>query len=114
MSDLVAYVQQEGRVCPKQEKWRQLWEMLPGRFMAGAGCYPDPALIYQHWLNTSDAEKQQRLAFHIEFAEQHGALKQVAQFLRGLSEKDWLHEGELALLATKAAEKSLGSSRQSL
>ncbi len=105
MSDLLDYVQADERVCPTQEKWRELWEMLPGRIIAGAGCYPDPALIYDKWLNSSDEQKQQRLMFHIEYAAEHGALEPVEQYLRGLREKDWLHKGELALFAAQQAEK---------
>ena len=111
MSDLLAYVQAEQRVCPKQEQWRQLWEMLPGRIMAGAGCYPEPGLIYQHWLSTSDEEKRQRLAYHIRFAEEHGALEKVEVYLRGLKAKDWLYEGELTLLQANTAAQGRSTSR---
>ncbi len=38
--------------------------------------------------------KMLRLAEHIEWAAQHGALESVARFLRDLREEDWHHVGE--------------------
>ena len=35
-----------------------------------------------------------RLTEHIEWAERHGALLVVADFLRKLREEDWYHVGE--------------------
>ena len=35
--------------------------------------------------------KMMRLEEHIRWAEQHGALEDVAAFLRGLREEDWYH-----------------------
>jgi hypothetical protein len=38
--------------------------------------------------------KMLRLQEHIEWAEKHGALKEIDEFLRNLREEDWHHVGE--------------------
>jgi hypothetical protein len=38
--------------------------------------------------------KMLRLAEHIQWAAQHGALSAVSVFLRGLREEDWFHIGD--------------------
>jgi len=38
--------------------------------------------------------KMVRLAGHLQWAAKHNALSEVAAFLRGLREDEWLHLGE--------------------
>jgi len=71
-----------------------LWEMLPDRTQIGAGWEPPPPLILAAWHEAPAMSKMLRLAEHIHWAETHGALEQVATFLRNLREEDWFRVGE--------------------
>jgi hypothetical protein len=85
---LVAFCRQDKRVCPLPLLWNQLWEMLPGRQRGGHGWHPAAPLILAAWHETSALAKMLRLTDHIRWAAQHGALEQIANFLRELNEKD--------------------------
>ena len=91
---LIAYCRENQRVCPMPQQWQKLWDMLPERKQVGAGWQSPLPLILAAWNHTSDQEKIARLAEHIHWAEKHGALVVVADFLRGLPESQWHHEGE--------------------
>jgi hypothetical protein len=90
---LIAYCQENGRVCPQPQKWLNLWEMLPKDVETGASQAPLP-LILAAWHETPAMLKMLRLADHIRWAEKHGSLPAVAAFLRNLGEDDWHHVGE--------------------
>ena len=86
---LLDYVQADGRICPKPDRWNSLWEMLPGRQPVGAGWSPPPPLILAGWWYSSDADKQLRLREHIDYAAAHGALESVDHYLRDLGADQW-------------------------
>jgi hypothetical protein len=90
---LIAYCRQNERVCPQPNRWQQLWEKLPGRKRGEAGWEPPAPLILAAWHDTPAMLKMLRLAEHIEWADKHGALQEVATFLRGLSEEEWHYIG---------------------
>jgi hypothetical protein len=94
VESLVAYCRENGRVCPMPQVWNQLWEMLPNRTRAGSGWNPSLPLILAAWHDTPAILKMLRLAEHIEWAAQHGALEVVAKYLRSLPEDQWFHLGE--------------------
>ena len=94
VESLVAYCREENRVCPLPQRWNELWEMLPDRQRHGAGWEPALPLILAAWHDTPGTLKMLRLAEHIEWASQHGALEVVSKFLRGLAEDQWFHLGE--------------------
>jgi hypothetical protein len=94
VESLVAYCRQGNRVCPLPKLWNQLWELLPARKRVGVSWQPLPPLILAAWHDTPAMLKMLRLAEHIEWAAQHGALERVAQFLRDLHEDDWFHLGD--------------------
>ncbi len=94
VESLVAYCRENKRVCPLPQLWNRLWEMLPNRRRVGVNWQPPPPLILAAWHHTPWLFKMLRLAEHIEWAEQHGALESVANFLRELREEDWFHVGE--------------------
>jgi hypothetical protein len=50
----------------------------------------------ERWLWTKLSSLQKRLFFreYIEWAERHGKLGRVADFMDGLVESEWLHMGE--------------------
>jgi hypothetical protein len=94
VESLVAFSRQNNRVCPLPPQWNRLWEMLPARRRVGAGWQPSLPLILAAWHETPAMLKMARLAEHIEWASQHGALEPVARLLRDLREEEWLHIGE--------------------
>ena len=94
VESLVIYCRENNRVCPLPQLWNGLWEMLPNRKRVGADWQPSPPLILAAWHDTPAMLKMLRLAEHIEWAAQNGALESVASFLRELREEDWLHIGE--------------------
>ena len=92
--DLIAYCRENNRVCPNPNPWNEVWKILPDRKQIGAGWEPPLPLILAAWYDTPAMSKMLRLAEHIQWADNHGALPQVAAFLRNLREEDWHHIGE--------------------
>ncbi len=88
---LIMFSRENGRVCPQPILWNRLWGLLPNRVQVGAGWQPPLPLILAAWHDTPAMLKMLRLAEHIEWAEQHGALDVVGKFLRDLREEDWFH-----------------------
>ena len=91
---LIAYCLENSRVCPKPFLWHNLWELLPERRQIDEGWQPALPLILAAWAHTSNIQKMLRLATHIEWAEMHGSLPEVAAFLRKLAENEWHHLGD--------------------
>lgn len=91
---LIAYCRENSRVCPMPQRWNALWESLPDRKRVGGGWEPALPLILAAWHDTPGMLKMLRLAEHIEWAAEHGALESVAIFLRGLREDEWFHLGD--------------------
>jgi len=79
---LIAYSQENDRVCPEPDRWNELWKLLPQRSRIGAAWQPSLPLILAAWDHTSNLEKKLRLAEHIEWAEKHQGLTVTAAFLR--------------------------------
>lgn len=94
VESLVAYCRENDRVCPVPQRWDELWNLLPDRRQVGGGWAPSLPLILAAWHYTSDTQKRLRLAEHIEWAAEHGALAPVAGYVQGLGEEDWFHIGE--------------------
>lgn len=91
---LIAYSRENSRVCSVPGRWHKLWELLPDRLQVGAGWQPSLPLILAAWDHASNLEKMIRLAEHIEWADKHGNLTEVAEFLRKLDESQWHHLGD--------------------
>src|SRR5262249_33874015 len=91
---LIAYCRENNRVCPLPKAWQQLREMLPDRRRVGDAWEPAVPLILAAWHETPAMLKMVRLAEHIQWAEKHNTLPEVAAFLRGLREDEWHHLGE--------------------
>ena len=92
--ELIAYCRQSRRVCPQPLRWQELWELLPARERVGNGWQPASPLILATWWDTSDLEKMARLAEHLKWAQQNGALASASTYLRNLKEKEWHHLGD--------------------
>ena len=90
VESLIAYCQQNGRVCPLPVFWDQLWQLLPNRRQRGVGWEPPLPMILAGW-SASHQSKMLRLVQHIEWAEKRGVLGDAAAFLRSLREEDWYH-----------------------
>ena len=76
------------------QQWAKLYDMLPGRQRDGAECEPALPLILGAWHGTPPFFKILRLQEHLEWANRHGVLPEVAAFLESLEESDWVHFGE--------------------
>ncbi len=90
LDELLAYVRENGRVCPLPNHWDGLWQMLPNRKRAGDRCEPPPPLILAAWYSPA-LLKAMRLEEHIRYAAAHGALAAVDRYLRSLTEEQWAH-----------------------
>ena len=75
------------------QRWSTLYDLLPDRRRIGAGWEPPLPLILMAWDETT-ISKANRLQLHIEWADEHGALDVVSDYLLGLREEDWFHIGD--------------------
>jgi hypothetical protein len=94
VDQLIAYCQENGRVCPQPSLWNDFWEQLPDRNREGAGWVPALPLILAAWHHSSDSAKRMRLEEHIHWADQPNGLEQASAFLQGLNESEWYYLGE--------------------
>jgi hypothetical protein len=90
LSDVLAVVESNERVCPNPQKWHQLYRLLPRK----GRTTPALPLILGGWWHSTPVQKQERLREHIHWAADHGALGVVADFLGSLKESDWVHLSE--------------------
>lgn len=81
-------------MCPMPVKWHELYELLPNKYMSGCNYMPSAPLILAAWWTATDEQKRLRLKEHLFWAEQHGGLERVFNYLNNLSERDWYHEGD--------------------
>lgn len=89
---LLKYIGSGGRVCPMPTYWNELWQMLPSRRRTDRGSWePGLPLILAAWWGTSALMKILRLAEHIKYAEAHGILYEVDQYLRELTPEQWAY-----------------------
>ena len=88
---LMVVARRNNRACPDPQHWIQLYQQLGGGSCAGLQAPP-----LQPWLWSQLSGLQRRLRFreHVEWAERHGCIHQVAQFMARLNEGDWVHMGE--------------------
>lgn len=81
------------RVCPMPKKWHDLCALLPGAKSSDPKDWPPAPLILAAWDITLPLSKIIRLQEHIQWAEKHGALDRIYEYMRNLPESDWLHLG---------------------
>ena len=93
LQEVLTDIQKNNRVCPKPQKWLQLYELLPNKKRKGAGWEPALPLILAAW-DTPAMFKMLRLREHIEWADAHGCLDEVYSFLQVLPEEEWHHISE--------------------
>ena len=94
IEEVLSEIQRDNRVCPKPQKWQELYDMLPNKKRKGSGWEPALPLILAAWWDTPAISKMLRLREHVEWAAAHGCLGEVYSFLRELPEEQWHHIGE--------------------
>ncbi|MRD48216.1 hypothetical protein [Caenimonas koreensis] len=87
VDDAMLEARRNNRVCPRPNHWQTLYEMLPNRTKSK----PTPPLIGPLWNSTPSITKRTCLREHFEWADQHGVLAQVMNFMKTLPETDWFH-----------------------
>jgi len=89
LQSLLQYIRAEGRICPQQNKWHELWEMLPDKRRVSHGWDPPLPLILAEWNTTTGHQKMVRLKQHINYADQKGILDRIEKFLKDLKRDEW-------------------------
>ena len=92
---LIQFIQENKSVCPKPQKWNEFWNLLPNKRRNGIGWIPPLPLILAAWWETNDFEKRERLISHINYANEENVLDEISNYLRILSDDDWIYEDEV-------------------
>lgn len=89
--DVMLEARRFNRVCPRPDAWQRLYDLIPGKIESGPLRQPNPPLVGDAWNVTSAMPKRMCLRDQVEWAEHHGALEAVMQFLKALPEDQWYH-----------------------
>lgn len=92
---VLALAQSKGRICPKANRWLELWKLLASRTRSGALLDPPEQLkplILGGWHFSSDWQKQDCFLSQIRWAAEHGSLDDVSSLLYSLSDDEWHYE----------------------
>ncbi len=91
LDEVLVMARRHNRVCPRQMLWSALYILLEGDRYADLA--PPPV---QPWQWNTLSNLQRRLCFreHIAWADRHGKLQEVARYLHGMAEPDWVHMGD--------------------
>lgn len=82
------------RVCPRPERWQELYEQLPPRKTLRGTQNPPVPPLGSAWAATPPLTKRLLFREHIEWAEATGSLETVMAYMQSMAETDWLHMGE--------------------
>src|SRR5687768_12228450 len=94
LQDALAEVRKNGRICPMPQKWNELYQLLPNTKQSGDGGWqPALPLILAAWYEAPTMLKMIRLTEHLEWADKHGCIDRIYDFLVGLEESEWHHSG---------------------
>jgi hypothetical protein len=91
-TSLIEYCTANGRVCPESDEWHRLWKMLPDHQQKPGGGWNPPLPLILAAFSCENWEKRMRLRDHAQWADEHGTIDQIDEYLRGLSEEQWIHE----------------------
>lgn len=94
LESLIIYSNANERICPKPMVWQGLYDRLKGTERVGAGWEPPLPLILAAWSDSSHNEKKMRFIKHLEWADKQNQIKEIAEYIYRLKEKDWLHEDD--------------------
>lgn len=90
------YCSSNSRLCPKPDKWSELYNLLKNKKQKPSGGWePSLPLILGAWQNTMPIEKHLRFKEHIEWAAKNNQLNEIGNYLRKLDESEWIHFGEI-------------------
>ena len=85
LEKLMDYVQEEGRICPREAAWITLWKMLP----AAEGEIPPEPYRQTEGSYRPTLIKVVLLREQLNYAARHGVLDEVDAFLRSLPADEW-------------------------
>jgi len=89
LQGILKYISEEGRICPQQNKWHELWEMLPDKQRHANGWNPPLPLILVDWDNSTARQKMMRFKLHIQYAAHKGILDRIEAFIKALKCEEW-------------------------
>jgi hypothetical protein len=89
VQDVMAEARRHNRVCPLQPHWNRLCVVL----REATGSEPPPPMSAEESAGTPPLVKRIRVRDQVEWAEQHGRLREVMAFFQSLREEQWLHIG---------------------
>ena len=89
VEQLMVEARRLNRVCPKDRPWQQLWAMLRNATAAE----PPAAIVAPESARTPQLVRRVRFRDQVEWAERHGQLQLVWDFMQNLAEDDWAHMG---------------------
>ena len=92
-SRILEFALNNARVCPMPGAWLQLYEVLTLRGQRRLEPQPPEPLFGRAWVATSAGAKRARLRDLVIWARDYGGLRALQDFLLGLDEEEWLHEG---------------------
>ncbi len=94
LEDVLTEARRNNRVCPSQDQWNLLYEMLPGKTRRFGRVQPTPPLTGRAWTATPALAKRMALREHIEWAAVHDCLEDIMDFLTQLPEDQWHKMGD--------------------
>lgn len=86
---LIDFIAEQGYICPWGQAWDGLWKMLPNRKRVGETWEPALPLILSGWYISGDLDKALLFREHIDWADRHGVINKVDEYLRGLPSESW-------------------------
>jgi hypothetical protein len=89
LQSLLAFIQENGRVCPRPIDWQDFWESLPAKQQTNEGWEPPLPIVLDEWWGSTDEQKAERFREHVTWAAQHHALDAADTFLRALPDLSW-------------------------
>ncbi|NML43906.1 hypothetical protein HHL11_09110 [Ramlibacter sp. G-1-2-2] len=89
--DTMVLARRNNRACPRPALWAALYLLVEGDHYADLA--PPPTQVWQ-WSKLSNLQRRLRFREHIEWAERHGKLDTMANYMESLAEADWVHMGE--------------------
>jgi hypothetical protein len=88
---VIALARRNNRVCPRPLLWSALYVLLEGDHYADLR---PPPVLPRSWASLSNLQRRLHFHEHIEWADRHGKLDELARYIASLAEPDWVHMGE--------------------
>jgi hypothetical protein len=88
VDDVLALAGRNNRVCPRPALWFALYLLLEG------ARYTDLRRPPMHSSMLSSMNRRLQFREHIKWADRHGKLEELAEYIASLAEPDWIHLGD--------------------